>query len=137
MIGAYVHRVFWQLELRQEAKRGGHAIMRLFYAQTLINKSRACVSGASCRFSRPSYATPMLPALTASIRRAGTDAPGRQTIGYLHDVLAPIADHPTNRIGEVLPWNMAKPVTNSDRTLTFNILNEAIQRSAFAALRDD
>ncbi|WP_420889853.1 transposase domain-containing protein [Ensifer aridi] len=38
---------------------------------------------------------------------------------YLRDVLTRIADHPINRIGELLPWYMAQPETNPDRKLTF------------------
>jgi transposase len=26
--------------------------------------------------------------------------------GYLHEVLSRIADHPINRIGDLLPWNI-------------------------------
>ena len=32
---------------------------------------------------------------------------------YLRDVLARIADHPINRIGELLPWNMADAATSA------------------------
>jgi transposase len=34
---------------------------------------------------------------------------------YLHEVLTRIADHPINRIDELLPWNLARNVAESSR----------------------
>ncbi len=36
---------------------------------------------------------------------------------YLRDILARVADHPINRIGDLLPWNLethARPVTSTE-----------------------
>ena len=34
---------------------------------------------------------------------------------YLRQVLACIADHPINRVGELLPWTITKEVHDDDR----------------------
>jgi len=45
---------------------------------------------------------------------AGSDAGGERAAAlyskaYLCDVLSRIADHPINRIGDLLPWNIGEP----------------------------
>ena len=37
---------------------------------------------------------------------------GLEPQSYLTDVLSRIADHPVNRINELLPWNIAPSLTN-------------------------